>query len=92
MHALSALHGLAGVVVGIALLALGSTVLATTVVWRLRRDRLTLQAAEKLEHVDITSVVKRHVPSHLQSEEPSEELPIVWQSIARKSSRWLPYQ
>lgn len=89
MYALSALHGLAGATTGLTLLALCITVFGTIAVWQLRRDRLTLQAAKRLEAVDITSVVKRHVPSHLQSQKPTEELPIVWQSIARKSPRWI---
>ena len=89
MYALSALHGLAGATTGLTLLALCITVFGAITVWQLRRDRLTLQAAERLEAVDITSIVKRHVPSHLQSQKPSEELPIVWQSVARKSPRWI---
>lgn len=89
MYALSALHGLAGATAGLTLLALCVTVFGTIAVWQLRRDRRALQAAERLEAVDTTSVVKRHVPSHLQSQKPSEELPIVWQSIARKSPQWI---
>jgi len=89
MDALSALHGLAGAATGVALLALVITVLAALILWRLRKDRLTLRAAERLEAVDITSVVKRHVPSHLQSQKSGDELPIARESIARKSPRWM---
>jgi hypothetical protein len=89
MHALSALHGLAGAATGLTLLALGITVFGATVVWQLRRDRLTLQAAERFEAVPISPVVKRHVPGHLQSNISSEEFAVIRQSIARKFPRWI---
>jgi hypothetical protein len=89
MLALSALHGLAGAATALALLALGVTVFGIHVLWRLRRDRLTLQAAEKFEAVDMTTVVKRHVPGDLQSHKASEEFVLVGESIARKFPRWI---
>ena len=39
--------------------------------------------------MDTTSIVKRHVPGQLQSNKPSEEFPIVRDSIARKFPRWM---
>src|SRR5215472_7767521 len=89
MRALSALHGLAGVAAGLTLLALGITAFAARVVWQLRRDRLTLQAAERFEAVNITTIVKRHVPSHLQSNILSEEFALIRESIVRKFRRWI---
>jgi hypothetical protein len=89
MLALSALHGLSSATTGLALLALGVTVFGIQVLWRLRRDRLTLQAAERFEAVDVTTVVKRHVPGYLQSNKPGDEFTLVRQSIAKKLPRWI---
>jgi hypothetical protein len=88
MLALSALRGLAGATTGLALLALGFTVFGIRALWRLRRDRLTLEAAERSEAVDMTTVVKRHVPSELQSNSAGEEFILVRQSIAKRFPRW----
>jgi hypothetical protein len=89
MLALSALHGLAGPTAALALLAFGVTVFGIRALWRLRRDRLTLQAAERSEAVDITTVVKGHIPVNLQSYSLGEEFVLVRESIARKFSRWI---
>jgi hypothetical protein len=89
MHALSALHGLAGPIVGLTLLAFGITVFGTKVLWQLRRDRLALQAAERFEAVNMTAVVQRHVPGYLQSNKADEEFAIVRQGIAKKFPRWI---
>jgi hypothetical protein len=89
MLAFSALRGLAGATTALALLAFGVTVFGIYVLWRLRRDRLTLQAAERSEAVDMTTVVKRHVPSELQSNRAGEEFILVRESIAQKLPRWI---
>jgi hypothetical protein len=89
MRGLAALHGLAGAATALALLALGVTLFGIQVLWRLRRDQLTLQAAERFEAVDTTTVVKRHVPGDLQSNRAGEEFILVGQSIARKFPRWI---
>jgi hypothetical protein len=89
MLTLSALHGVAGATTALALLAFGVTVLGIHALWRLRRDRLTLQAAQRFEAVDMTTVVKRHVPGDLQSNRADQEFILVGQSIARKVPRWI---
>jgi hypothetical protein len=40
------------------------------------------------EAVDITVVVKRHVPGYLQSQKSSDEIPIAKEGISRKFPRW----
>jgi hypothetical protein len=69
-------------------LAVAVTIVAFMNLWRLRRDWLTLQAAERLEAVDLTSVVKRHVPGELLTNRPSEEIPLAREGIGRKRLRW----
>ena len=89
MDAFSALHGLAGFAAGLTLLGFAVTVFAARVLWRLRRDRLALEAAERLESIRITSIVKRHVPSRLQSNKAWEEIPTAIEGIGRKFSQWM---
>jgi hypothetical protein len=89
MSVLSSLHGLAGAATGLTLLALGLAIFGAFVIWRLRKDQRSLEAAERLEAIDMNTIVKRYVPSHLQSNEPAKEFAIVRQDINRKFTRWV---
>jgi hypothetical protein len=85
---LAYLRGLAGGAVGLAALAVVLAIFGLWNLWRLRRDRLALEASARHEAVEITEIVRRHVPSELQSEDTGEEFPIALASIRRDSLRW----
>jgi hypothetical protein len=59
---------LAGVALGLTLLAVVGTVIAGAISWRLRADYQVVEAAERFEAVNLTTVVKRYVPSEFQSQ------------------------
>lgn len=62
-------------------------VLAIANLYRLARDHRVVEAAERHEVVDLSTVVKRYVPSELQSQKALEEIAIVKEVIARRRPR-----
>src|SRR5262245_51656423 len=72
----------------VALLGLAATATAIFTVWRLRRDRWVIEAAERHELVDLTTVVKRYVPGDLQSNRPADEIPVARDVIIARLPYW----
>lgn len=68
--------------------AVVGTLLAVALLWRLRRDYRVIEAAERFEAVDLTTVVKRYVPSELQTQKAAEEMAIAKQVIGSRWPRW----
>jgi hypothetical protein len=68
--------------------ALAATVLAVVTLWRLRHDSRVIEAAERFEPVDLTTVVKRYVPSQDQTFRSAEEMAIARQVIDARRPRW----
>lgn len=85
---LVALRGFAGVACGVTILALAWLLFALAALWRLRQDYQVLDAAERLQAVDLTALVKTYVPPERQSHRLSEELPIVKAALGAKWPRW----
>jgi hypothetical protein len=63
------------------------TVLAAASLRRLRRDVGAIEAAERFEAVNLTTVIKRYVPAGHQTNVTREEIVIAKQAIAARSSR-----
>lgn len=78
----------AAVAIAIALAAAAGTVIAVAKLWRLRTDSLVIAAAERLEAVNLTNVVKRHVPSELQTQNPGDEIAVAKEVIGARKPRW----
>jgi len=70
------------------LAAFAGTVVALVSLRRFRIDWRVIEAAERLESVDLTSVVKRYVPSELQTHKSAEEIAVAKQVIAVRRPRW----
>jgi hypothetical protein len=66
---------------GLALLGSVATIWAAATLWRLQRDHRTLQAAEQLVDVDLTTVITRYVPLALRSNAPDEEIALAGDRI-----------
>jgi hypothetical protein len=79
---------LAGVAVALTVAAIAGTVISIWRLWRLRADYRVVEAAERFEMVDLTTVVKRYVPSELQSQKVAEEIAIVKEMIGSGRPRW----
>jgi hypothetical protein len=79
---------LAGLAVALTLASAAGTILAAARLWRLWADHRVIEAAERFEAVNLTSVVKRHVPPALQSQRAAEEMAIAKQIIASRWPRW----
>src|SRR6516164_4323810 len=56
--------------------------------WRLRMDHRVIEAAERFEPVDLTSVIKRYVPARQQTQKAAEEIAIARQVIDARRPRW----
>jgi hypothetical protein len=63
------------------------TVLAVASIWRLRRDARVIEAAEAAEGVDLTTVVKRHVPADHQTNIARDEIALAKQVILARRPR-----
>jgi hypothetical protein len=70
------------------LAAFAGTVIALVLLRRFRIDSRVIEAAERFESVDLTSVVKRYVPSELQTHKSAEEIAVAKQVIAVRRPRW----
>jgi hypothetical protein len=68
--------------------ALVGTLLAIALLWRLRRDSRVIEAAERFEAVNLSDVVKRYVPTELQTQRSAEEIAVAKQVIAARRPRW----
>ena len=79
---------LAGVTIAVTLGAVVGTLLAVARLWRLRRDHQVIEAGERFEAVDLTTVVKRYVPSELQTQKVAEEMAVAKQVIGSRLPRW----
>jgi hypothetical protein len=79
---------LAAVAVALTLVAVVGTVIAGAISWRLRADYQIVEAAERFEAVDLTTVVKRYVPSELQSQKAAEEIVIAKRIIGARRPTW----
>jgi hypothetical protein len=64
-----------------------STVLAVASIVQLRRDAKIIAAAESFEAVDLTTVVKRHVPAEQQTNLASEEIALAKQAVVARRPR-----
>ena len=80
--------GLAVAAFVLTLAALVATVFAVVTLWRLRHDSRVIEAAERFEAVDLTTVVKRYVPSENQTFRSTEEMAIARQVIGARRPRW----
>jgi hypothetical protein len=80
--------GLAVVALVLTLASFAATVLAVVTLWRLRRDSRVIEAAERFELVDLTTVVKRYVPSEDQTFRSAEEMAIARQVISARRPHW----
>ena len=80
--------GVLSVVVSVLTLGAGVGIaLAAAALWQLRRDLRAVNAAERFEAVDLTTVVKRYVPAEHQTNIGPQEIPIAKQAIAARQSR-----
>jgi hypothetical protein len=70
------------------LTALIATTVSAVVLYRLRRDRLWAEAAERHVRVDLQYLMKKHVPLDRMTGMPTTELPIAKQNIARLLRLW----
>jgi hypothetical protein len=82
-----ALSGFAGLALGLTLIAFACMVFAISTLVRLGRDHRVLEAAERHEAVDLTTVVKKYVSPELQSQKAAEEIAIVKEVIAHRRPR-----
>jgi hypothetical protein len=78
----------AAVAIALTLAAAAGTVVAVSRLWRFRRDSLVIAAAERFEAVNLTDVVKRHVPSELQTQNPTDEIAVAKQVIGVRRPHW----
>jgi uncharacterized membrane protein len=78
----------AAVAILLTLAATAGTVIAVAKLWRFRTDSRVIAAAERLEAVNLTAVVKRHVPSELQTQNPAAEIAVAKEVIAARRPRW----
>lgn len=84
----AAWSGLAGVASAVTLVALVGAVVSIITLWRLHRHYRIAEAAERLEPVDMTYVVKKYLPTELQTQKSFEELPNVKRVIQSRWPRW----
>lgn len=84
---LGALSGFAGLALGLTLVTFAGTVFGIVTLYRLARDHRVVEAAERHEVVDLTTVVKKYVPSELQTQKAAEEIAIVKEVIANRRPR-----
>ena len=70
------------------LTALIATTVSAVTLYRLRRDRLWAEAAERHVRVDLQYLMKKHVPLDRMTGMPTTELPIAKQNIARLLRLW----
>jgi hypothetical protein len=78
----------AAAALALTLAAFAGVVIAITLLLRYRIDWRVIEAAERLEAVDLTSVVKRYVPSELQTQRSADEIAVAKQVIAVRRRRW----
>jgi hypothetical protein len=78
---------LAAVAAGLGLLGLTGIVLGLTELSCLRRDQRVVEAAERLEHVDLSYVVQRYLPLDLRSQSANQEIPLIKEAIALRQPR-----
>ncbi len=64
------------------------TILAVAKLWRFRMDGQVIDAAERLEAVNLGTVVKRYVPSELQTQNFTDEIAIARQVISSRRPGW----
>ena len=77
-----------GWVLLVTLLTLAGALLSVMSLWRLRNHYRTAEAAERLEAVDLSSIVRKYVPGELWSQKASEEIPLIKQIIGLRWQRW----
>jgi hypothetical protein len=77
-----------GWVLLVTLLTLAGALLSIVSLWRLRNHYRTAEAAERLEAVDLSSIVRKYVPGELWSQKASEEIPLIKQIIGLRWQRW----
>jgi hypothetical protein len=70
------------------LTALIATIVSAVVLSRLRRDGQWAEAAERHVRVDLQYLMKKHVPRDRMTGQPTTELPIAKQNIARLLRLW----
>jgi hypothetical protein len=78
----------AAVAIALTLAAASGTIIGISRLWRFRTDSLVIAAAERFEAVNLTDVVKRHVPSELQTQNPSDEIAVAKQVIEARTPHW----
>ena len=79
---------LAQAAVALTLAAFAGIVLAFWSLWRMRRDWRVMEAAERFEPVDLTSVVKRYLLPEQQTQRFAEEITVAKQILAGRRPRW----
>ncbi len=84
----AALTGLAAVSFGLLLLGVAGAAFSVWSLLRLRRDYLAAEAAERLEAVNLSYVVRRYVPRRLRSHRRAEELALAKQFIDARRPGW----
>ena len=77
-----------GAAIALTLWAIAVAAIAMAKSWRLRTDQRVIEAAERFEPVDLTSVVKRYVPPRQQTQRAAEEIAIARQVIDSRRPRW----
>ena len=78
----------AGAAIALTLWAIAIAVIAVAKSWRLSADHRVIEAAERFEAVDLSSVVKRYVPPQQQTQRAAEEMAIARQVIDARRPRW----
>jgi hypothetical protein len=73
--------------IALTLAAAAGTAIAVAKFKRLKADYRVIEAGERFEAVDLTTIVKRYVPSERQTQKASEELPIAKQVIGSRRPR-----
>jgi hypothetical protein len=80
--------GVLSAVVSVLTLGAGvGTALVVAWLWQLRRDVRVVKAAESFEAVDLTTVIKRYVPTEHQTNLAREEIAVAKKAVAARQSR-----
>ncbi len=79
---------LADAAFAVSFVAFAGSLIAGRTLWRMRRDWRVMEAAERFEPVDLTTVVKRYVPPEQQTQRFAEEIGVARQVISARRPRW----
>jgi hypothetical protein len=79
---------LSGMAIAATLWGIAGTIFSVAMSRRLHADRRVIEAAERLEAVSLTTVVKRYVPPEQQTQKAAEEMAIAKRVIEFRQPRW----